>query len=1104
MAKFANGQTTTITSITPAAGAAVNGTATINGTNLGNTTGVAFNGVPATNFTVVNNTRITATVPPGATSGAITVTTSLGSVVSSQIFKVIPGITSLSPTAGPIGTLVTITGTSFTGASSVRFNGTEAVSFTVNSDNQITATVPVGTTVGRIAVTTPSGTGTSSTSVTFTPPPTIASITGPGGISSAIIGNTITINGTNFTSTATVTFTNKSGTPVTTTKTYVSSAQLTAIVPVGAVTGVVTVTNAAGSASASFTITNTTYTWNNTLTSWANPNSWTPARTAPSSNDLLIFEGAITNNPILDFASTSETIGYLSISSPTITFTVASDKSLIIDNDVAAGTTPDFVVSNGANLIVTNSANGADLIINITAGETGAITGTITFQSGASNFIAEHQLLATAGSLNFTGSGKFVAASTLSGSPFGTTSLGSVVFATGTTYSNQSGASPFGAASPDAVVIFNSNSTYSHEVNSAPDLIGRTFGNLIISNAPNASTAFNQTVAGSGNLVVKNNFTFNTPVATLIPTFNLNLDGNITISGILNVSRGTLNFNPATTSTVTLSNSISFAFNGILNFNNVSGVTNVKLNGVNRTISGTAGTFSLGANTILSIETGASITLSRNITGNGKIIVNGTVRTTNTNGLLGGTATSFANSLQSVTLNQGSTVEYTGTGAQTISSANYDNLTIAGNRPASAVIALPNTLKVAGTFTLAPAGSIPVYNTTNSTIEFNGGVQIIPNFNYNNVIISGTDDKVLGSDIIINGDLKMIANKVDATDFNLILGNNATIIGEAPGRYVVGKLSATRTINNTSSNFGGIGFIIGNGANTGNTTVSRIAGPNSSVLVEDKEGINRRWEVIPGNQPTSPVSVTLSWVADDDNGKDLTTARVWKTQGEDGTTFYDVSQVDQDASGRSISVTVSSFSTFTVSDRNNPLPVELTYFNVVKKGQNAVLTWQTATEKNNYGFGVEISSDAIHFEEVGFVKSLNPNATTLQNYEFTHRPAGTGTVYYRLKQTDWSGTSKYYGPKALRFDQASSTLLAYPNPVTDKEAEVTILADGMTKEKVTITVTDALGRVVSNQIMGPKLTQGEIKVNVSRLPVGVYFINATTPTQAAQTKIIKH
>jgi carboxypeptidase T len=71
-----------------------------------------------------------------------------------------PTVTRFSPTRGRPGTQVTITGTGFTGAVGVAFNGTQA-SFTVNSDTKITATVPFGATNGFITVDRPRGTGTS-------------------------------------------------------------------------------------------------------------------------------------------------------------------------------------------------------------------------------------------------------------------------------------------------------------------------------------------------------------------------------------------------------------------------------------------------------------------------------------------------------------------------------------------------------------------------------------------------------------------------------------------------------------------------------------------------------------------------------------------------------------------------------------------------------------------------------------------------------------------------------------------------------------------------------------------------------------------------------
>lgn len=150
----------TISSFTPAS-AAVGGAVTISGTNFTGATAVSFNGTAAT-FSVASATQITTTVPTGATSGTISVTTPGGTATSASSFTVTvtpPTISGFAPTAGPVNTPVTITGTNFTGATAVKFNNTSAT-FTVTSATQITTAVPTGATTGKISVTTAGGTAT--------------------------------------------------------------------------------------------------------------------------------------------------------------------------------------------------------------------------------------------------------------------------------------------------------------------------------------------------------------------------------------------------------------------------------------------------------------------------------------------------------------------------------------------------------------------------------------------------------------------------------------------------------------------------------------------------------------------------------------------------------------------------------------------------------------------------------------------------------------------------------------------------------------------------------------------------------------------------------
>jgi hypothetical protein len=160
-----------ISSFTPTGGPA--GTSvTITGSGFNGTNGVTFNGAAAA-FSIVSDTQLAATVPGNATTGPITVSNSAGTATSTSNFSVTPAapaptITGLAPTSGKAGTPVTITGSGFTGTTSVAFGSGRAASFTVASDSQITTTVPNGAKSGPVRVTTPGGSATSPQSFTVT------------------------------------------------------------------------------------------------------------------------------------------------------------------------------------------------------------------------------------------------------------------------------------------------------------------------------------------------------------------------------------------------------------------------------------------------------------------------------------------------------------------------------------------------------------------------------------------------------------------------------------------------------------------------------------------------------------------------------------------------------------------------------------------------------------------------------------------------------------------------------------------------------------------------------------------------------------------------
>jgi len=168
--------------------AQVGKTVEILGQGFTGTTKVLFNGVSAP-FTNVSNTYMTATVPAGALTGPVTVTTFTNTMKSNRAFLVTPQITSFTPANGIVGSSVTINGISLAQATTVTIGG-KAASFTVSSDIKVTAAVPVGAKNGKITITTPGGIATSP--ATFLVVPSIAAFSptsGPVGTSVTITGN---------------------------------------------------------------------------------------------------------------------------------------------------------------------------------------------------------------------------------------------------------------------------------------------------------------------------------------------------------------------------------------------------------------------------------------------------------------------------------------------------------------------------------------------------------------------------------------------------------------------------------------------------------------------------------------------------------------------------------------------------------------------------------------------------------------------------------------------------------------------------------------------------------------------------------------------------
>jgi Autotransporter beta-domain/IPT/TIG domain len=196
-----------VAAIAPASGPSDGGTVvTITGANFTGASGVSIGGVPVT-FTLVSATAINATTAAHAAGAVdVVVTTPNGTGTGSGLFTYVapaaPSVTAIAPATGATagGTAVTITGTSFIGATSITIGGVAAPFAVVNATTITATTGPHAAGVVDVVVTTPGGTGTGAGLFTYVAPPAapvVASVSPASGSTEG--GVQISIAGANFT-----------------------------------------------------------------------------------------------------------------------------------------------------------------------------------------------------------------------------------------------------------------------------------------------------------------------------------------------------------------------------------------------------------------------------------------------------------------------------------------------------------------------------------------------------------------------------------------------------------------------------------------------------------------------------------------------------------------------------------------------------------------------------------------------------------------------------------------------------------------------------------------------------------------------------------------
>lgn len=1217
-----------ISGFTPQAGP-TGTTVTISGTNLATITGVTFAGISATGVLATAGS-VTATVAAGTPVGAAAVVLSDGTTTytATGTFDVTapiptPTITGFTPDRGPAGTVVTLSGTDFTGATAVRFNGTAASSYTVTSATTVTATVPVGATTGPVTVTTGGGTATSSTSFSVeNAVPTLTNIDPATQVAGAA-GFTLTATGTSFLPSSTLYF---NGAALSTT--YLSETQLSATVPAAAVAAAgaypVAVTSPAPGGGTSGTVTFIVTVPFAGLTEpfeQGNKGGYATGNVTFASGSWEL-NNALVGTTTGDAKNGTRSVRIQSLGLLTMLFDKAggaADITLKAAN-YAGDAGGAFVVEVSADQGGTWTQAGAAINLtstalttfNFTANVAGNVrlrvrkTGgnrinidDVTIADYAPTNGPEIDLVQQAGSIpsNGTYDFGFVTVGNTASGTFTIRNLGTADLTLGNPAVQLTGSANFTLTAQPATTVLSSGSSTTFTVTFAPTATTPQTATLrIVSDDADESpyvlnltgavpptytwngTGTSWTAAGSwtpgrttpssSDVIVFDGST--TPTATVTVDFG----SPQTIGQLLIRNAAMVSFNNVGNRTLAISNGsatgadLTIAAGSSLTVTNTgsteTGLTLQMGTGATASIAGTVAFEAVNANTgahrllgngTNSIEFlgGSSFRSGLNVAGSpfgalttytGSVVFRNGSRLEQAGGLQpfaitapGSVVTLEPTSQYVYSIPDNNSVpplsgrtfghlEFSiGSGANASSVAN-GTLTILGNLTVTSGnvgLNLDNTISIGGnirveaasTLSFAPdAGGIETVALNGSTAQTISGAGTLIFGSNSRLQLDNAAGAVLARPLTLTR-LQLSAGPLITTTSNLLtLTTNAVLTGGNSSSYIAGPLARQTGI--VTAMPLDMTFPIGKDGYYRPTSLRINTQATATTYVADLRNTSARSTTVQAPlarvsgirfvtiTPTVPPTgfngtVTLSFDTDD-QVTDPSAASLVVAKRSNGGAWESIGRSASSGAGAGgafvagslTSDAFTSFSDFALASTDpsyalNPLPVELVSFTASRQDSRVRLTWQTAAEHNSQYFEVQRSADGQSFQQVTTVKAKG----TAARYEaYDPQPLRQGVAYYRLRQVDTDGKEAL---SAVQVVGSQLNISVYPNP-----AHAELRVELPTPEVARYRILNAAGNTVATGSL-----TGTAALPIAGLPVGLYHLEVITASFRTTHRFVK-
>jgi hypothetical protein len=429
-----------------------------------------------------------------------------------------------------------------------------------------------------------------------------------------------------------------------------------------------------------------------------------------------------------------------------------------------------------------------------------------------------------------------------------------------------------------------------------------------------------------------------------------------------------------------------------------------------------------------------------------------------------------------------------------------------------------STLTVNGTL----AGAVNIFEDTTTAQFLGSSAQNLPTANYYNLITSSSLKTLNNGNVVIRNAFTMMSS-INLNNYALMVGASTSQLGTL--NYVSGTVYGGIMYRwfTTATNSGSSGlFPIGTSTFYRPVSISYTSAPSAGgslgvsfsstapnnnglplidfntipIITVNKAGRNGTWTLTPGTLAGGQftASITAAGFMNINSFADLrlirrnSSANAWTLNGTALATTGSNAVPVLSRTG------MNAFGEFGIGgdSATNPLPLDMLSFNAHTASKDVNLIWQTANEINTDYFEVMRSTDLSGWEKIGTVATAG-FYQGVSSYSYTDKNVFSAhpkhqTFYYQLKQNDKDGAFTYT-PIVTVNRSINEAISVYPNPM---------------EHMLTIATNQAVLHAEVISLAGAVLAQSDSNtIEVSALPIGIYFIRIQTAEGVYTQKIVK-